>query len=230
MIKSTNFVEKLKVVGVNGTFYYQNDKIQKQIVKSTSYVEVSPSQTNNVVFWDDVLIKYAPEDDQINEQTRPITEVGTISTTNKTIINLDKLVGNNVLISLNWKNTDEAITLGAYPLETLDLIRDEILARKGNVVYYINNNSTTHAENVNKFYVDTMNSQKTKLGGLLLKTYDSDIFQNWIKTDWIDGPNGISEITAIDVSGGKLSLDALNLQQKVYNMLNRIAISGGMLS
>ena len=26
---------------------------------------------------------------------------------------------------------------------------------------------------------------------------------------------------------GKLTMDALNLQQKVYNMLNRIAVSGG---
>ena len=31
----------------------------------------------------------------------------------------------------------------------------------------------------------------------------------------------------MDVSEGKLNLDALNLAQKVYNMLNRIAISGG---
>ena len=32
------------------------------------------------------------------------------------------------------------------------------------------------------------------------------------------------DITAND---GKLTMDALNLQQKVYNMLNRIAVSGG---
>ena len=63
--------------------------------------------------------------------------------------------------------------------------------------------------------------------GLMVKTYDSDIFQNWVKTDWIDGSNGISEITAVDVSGGTLTIDSLNLAQKVYNMLNRIAISGG---
>ena len=27
-------------------------------------------------------------------------------------------------------------------------------------------------------------------GGMLLKTYDSDIFNNWVKTDWIDGVGG----------------------------------------
>ena len=48
-----------------------------------------------------------------------------------------------------------------------------------------------------------------------------------MKTEWIDGANGIAEITAIDVSKGLLKMDALNLQQKVYNVLTRIAISGG---
>ena len=64
---------------------------------------------------------------------------------------------------------------------------------------------------------------------MLLKTYDSDIFNNWVKTDWIDGAGGITEITSIDITAndGKLTMDALNRQQKVYNMLNRIAVAGG---
>ena len=63
--------------------------------------------------------------------------------------------------------------------------------------------------------------------GLAVKTYQSDIFNNWINTEWIDGENGINAITAVDVSEGKLELDTLILAKKVYNMLNRIAISGG---
>ena len=43
----------------------------------------------------------------------------------------------------------------------------------------------------------------------------------------IGGENGINAITAVDVQSGKLSLDTLNLAQKVYNMLNRVAVSGG---
>ena len=51
---------------------------------------------------------------------------------------------------------------------------------------------------------------------MLLKTYDSDIFNNWVKTDWIDGTGGITEITSIDIAAndGRLTMDALNLQQK----------------
>ena len=68
-----------------------------------------------------------------------------------------------------------------------------------------------------------LNSQE----GLLVKTYQSDLFNNWLQTEWIDGPDGISAITSIDVSDGLLNLDTLNLAKKVYNMLNRIAVSGG---
>ena len=34
------------------------------------------------------------------------------------------------------------------------------------------------------------------LNGLCVKTYQSDIFNNWINTEWLDGENGINAITA----------------------------------
>ena len=63
--------------------------------------------------------------------------------------------------------------------------------------------------------------------GLGLKTYQSDLFNNWINTDWIDGENGVNAITAVDTSGGSFNIDTLILSRKVYDLLNRIAISGG---
>lgn len=63
--------------------------------------------------------------------------------------------------------------------------------------------------------------------GLCVKTYQSDLFNNWINTEWIDGENGISEVTSVAVTNGSFTIDALNLAQKVYNMMNRIAVSGG---
>lgn len=123
--------------------------------------------------------------------------------------------------------------LGQYDLKILDQIRDVILHKKGNetlILYGSNLNETNNgsAELANMFN-DLTSSQANKLGGMLLKTYDSDIFNNWVKTDWIDGAGGITELTSIDITAndGKLTMDALNLQQKVYNMLNRIAVSGG---
>jgi hypothetical protein len=63
--------------------------------------------------------------------------------------------------------------------------------------------------------------------GLGIKTYQSDLFNNWISTEWIDGTNGVNEVTAVSTAGNEFTIDALNLANKVYNMLNRIAISGG---
>lgn len=123
--------------------------------------------------------------------------------------------------------------LGQYDLKLLDQIRDVILHKKGNetLLLYGENLSETNngSAELKALFNDLITAQSNKLGGMLLKTYDSDIFNNWVQTDWIDGAGGITEITSIDITAndGKLTMDALNLQQKVYNMLNRIAVSGG---
>lgn len=82
---------------------------------------------------------------------------------------------------------------------------DRIYAEDGNVIY----------------------GRSTSQCGLGIRTYLSDRFNNWLNTEWIDGTNGINEITSVDVTSGLLSMDALILQKKVYDMLNRIAVSGG---
>lgn len=125
------------------------------------------------------------------------------------------------------------LQLGQYDLKLLDQIRDVILHKKGNETLVLHGISLDEINNGSKELVnmfnDIVSSQANKLGGMLLKTYDSDIYNNWVQTDWIDGAGGITEITSIDIASndGKLTMDALNLQQKVYNMLNRIAVSGG---
>lgn len=120
-------------------------------------------------------------------------------------------------------------SLQPYPLENLDIIRDKILLTSGDVEFDISNETksippfTDFAKRTPQKNLNTTNTQF----GLCLKTYNSDIYQNWINTEWIEGTNGINEASAVDVSDGKLSIDALNLSQKVYNFLNRIAVSGG---
>lgn len=120
----------------------------------------------------------------------------------------------------------------SYFLEEIDQMRETIL-QSGKTQYNAYHNNT--------FIQDIFNSQKDfaedpsvevpnsiyPMTGLLLKTYQSDINTNWIKTEWLDGETGINAITAIDTSGGSFTLDTLNLAKKVYTMLNRIAVSDG---
>lgn len=159
------------------------------------------------------------------------------SSPTKKIITIDKVP--SVISEIVNIEFDKNITryiktqLGQYDLKILDQIRDVILHKKGNETLVLHgihlgeaNNGSTELTNM---FDDLASAQANKLGGMLLKTYDSDIFNNWVQTDWIDGAGGITEITSIDITAndGKLTMDALNLQQKVYNMLNRIAVSGG---
>ena len=71
------------------------------------------------------------------------------------------------------------------------------------------------------------NQDKFKQLGLCVKTYLSDIFNNWLDSETITGDNGIAAVTAVDTSSGSFTIDSLILANKVYNMLNRIAVSGG---
>ena len=121
-----------------------------------------------------------------------------------------------------YKNSSYIQSAG---LDMLDKLREDIL-KAGNTQFNV-------VIGTNKYFSDILGAENGKLNmkdagcGLLLKTYQSDIFNNWIKTEWIDGENGISAITAISTTGDKFTIDQLNLSKKVYDMLNRIAVSGG---
>lgn len=130
-----------------------------------------------------------------------------------------------MLISIQVTSKDELV---GYPLEDLDEIRDLILETRGSTTLLVNTDVKTPAL-FRSFGERTANKLNTASPqyGLALKTYNSDLLQNWVNTEWIDGVQGINEISAVDVSDGQLTMDALNLAQKVYNMLNRIAVSGG---
>lgn len=130
-----------------------------------------------------------------------------------------------MLMSVQITSKDELVT---HRLEDLDDMRDLILTTKGNTTLYVTTdaNSISLFKNFNQRTDNKLNTTSPQYG-LALKTYNSDLLQNWVNTEWVDGVQGINEISAVDVSNGQLTMDALNLAQKVYNMLNRIAVSGG---
>ena len=133
----------------------------------------------------------------------------------------------NELTLISWRymnSTDiwiEQPIVARWPLENIDKMRTEILKYAFKTAHF----------NINKFspYSHLVQPQAplSSQMGLGVKTYQSDLFNNWLNTEWIDGPTGISQITAISTVGDKFTLDTLNLSKKVYDMLNRIAVSGG---
>ena len=131
--------------------------------------------------------------------------------------------------------------LKKFPLKNIDVMREDILKAVSDVTafevdYTSNAPYGLGLDTLQGAGTTPVDYEKTfcKSGqeGLGIKTYQSDLFNNWISTEWIDGDNGVNDVSAVLVSQNSqgdevVTMDALNMSQKVYNMLNRIAVSGG---
>lgn len=215
----------------DGYYKVGTDQYSVHFTKTTT-IETSIETTDYQRFWDSITVKVMLGNGGF--QTTDLGKLTTNALTKKITLNAAPAEPYATILQFfTTKATASFIKteLGQYDLKVLDEIRDVILHKKGNEVLNLveqavgaDNNGST---NLATFIKDIRNSQSNKLGGMLLKTYDSDIFNNWIKKEWVEGAGSITDRTTIDVSDGQLTMDMLNLQQKVYNMLNRIAVSGG---
>lgn len=131
---------------------------------------------------------------------------------------------------------NKKIKLTPFPLKNIDEERTSILAAPSTSAYIVPNMKMPYGAataglqlpNYNRTETYTSSNAWYSQAGLAVKTYLSDRFNNWLNTEWIDGTtSGINSITAVDVSDGKLTMDALILQKKIFNMLNRVAITDG---
>ena len=131
---------------------------------------------------------------------------------------------------------NQKIKLTPFPLKNIDDTRTEILTAKSTSAYILSNvrmpygaaTGTIELPNYNRTKIYNSSNAWFSQAGLAVKTYLSDRFNNWLNTEWIDGTTGgINAITAVDVTDGKLTMDALILQKKIFNMLNRVAITDG---
>lgn len=166
----------------------------------------------------------------------------------------DFVVKNGDLYELRYKSTEgdrflrnwfyaDARTLPytapqvtTFDLSELDNMREAILRHVGTTTAFKVNDSAGAADTALYPFqyilerVVTPDLQQPFMysqEGLGLKTYQSDLFNNWLSTEWIDGAGGINDITSIDTSNGSFNIDTMILARKVYDMLNRIAVSGG---
>lgn len=229
-------------IKLNLTKTYNNENDELYIIgKNTNFIHVTKTTTitagviltDYTDFWHSIKVTTMESGGLHYKTLDQLTQ--NAKTSQITLNNVTAEPYATILQFFTTKETAKFIKteLGQYDLKLLDQIRDVILHKKGNETLSLHGTNLDASQNgsaeLKNMFDDLVASQSNKLGGMLLKTYDSDIFNNWVQTDWIDGTGGITEITSIDITAtdGKLTMDALNLQQKVYNMLNRIAVSGG---
>ncbi len=138
------------------------------------------------------------------------------------------IVGQEMMWENNTKAVQSNIQLQKFELENIDTMRQYCLSKNKL------GDKATFEDFQNYYgilypYVAIRGTDRNAfaMNGLAIKTYQSDIFNNWLNSEWIEGENSIQALTSIDTSSGEFNIDTLNLAQKLYNLFNRIAVSGG---
>lgn len=136
----------------------------------------------------------------------------------------------STIVDLNAMRDNVAIQ--TFNLDDIDDMRRYLLGRNTlGQITFINGgdaNIQLYNEVLKTVANGKINAMAFTMNGLVLKTYQSDMFTNWLDSEQVVGNSGINEITKIvpDVDGS-FTIDTFILANKIYNMLNRIAVSGG---
>ncbi len=193
-------------------------------------------QTTNVLSKDiEVVIEYGNKRKRVFKFTEFCEKINNINdgdgdyeVTGTIRKDLSELTGQKI-VEFKIRKDSELLrpTVKTFKLENIDEVRNDILKETDGKPYIITQDVVAPYGTTIRQDQNGVNVLKNSQMGLGLKTYQSDIFNNWITTEWIEGKGGIADVTAVDVSDGKLKIDALILAKKVHNMLNRVAVSGG---
>lgn len=246
-------IEDITFVSSSLTTYTQKGKLGVSTFIGIVKKEIENVDINQVVITtkgSDVYINYKLKDiteentSEVNWSIEGVSTPMIVYKVNEKDVNahLDREV---IIVNINDVSKK---TLHKYKLSEIDDVRESILAagktewttsykspyikelflRSWGLTNGDFNNAFSEFPFETKQGLAALNSTSTQ-SGLCVKTYQSDIFNNWVNTEWIDGPNGINAVTAIkiDPESNSFQLDTLNLAKKVYDMLNRIAVSGG---
>ena len=154
------------------------DNIQIGIAEGDS-VKIYPINTYEAneltVTWIDASVN-RPKTGQINDfgNWNKATGIWTINISPTTV---------GVLMSISPTNR---VKLQSHALDDIDEIRDQILQQKGNTTFIISKESTVpdiYKGFTQRLPNDNLNTTSSQYG-LALKTYNSDLLQNWKYRDW----------------------------------------------
>lgn len=151
-----------------------------------------------------------------------------------------------VPITSTLKYYEDGYDIVDFPLENIDKAREMVLRNCGIGESVTITTDTTGTEtNVINFepyktncnYIEIQKPTdiqkiyrrnfEAPMNGLGLACYKSDLFNNWVRSEWIDGENSVGAVSAAQIVDGKLNMDTLNLSQHIYNQLTRVAVCDG---
>ena len=166
----------------DGIFVIGKDQKSIHIVNQTTIL-ANVVLTDYKDFWNSIKVTILESDGGLYYKTlAQLTKNATLPTIVLNNVSADPYA--TILQILTTKETGKFIKteLEQYDLKVLDQIKDVILHKKGNetlILYGSNLNETNNGSaELTKMFNDLISAQTNKLGGMLLKTYDSDIFNN----------------------------------------------------
>lgn len=122
------------------------------------------------------------------------------------------------------EKTDDMPQLYEFPLTNINEMKMDILASvKSTNPYIIDHNSIAPYGLTMKRYNETW-SKTISQEGLGLKTYQSDIFNNWLDNEDIEQINTRSRIQTDE--NGSFTMEQFLMTEKLYSYLNRAQLSG----
>lgn len=203
---------------------------------------VPTGSTSNVFLFpnDLMIIQFAgttprPEEIYVNTNrgTFQLTQLGytTGGSANTILLKANGNVTGIVAYDWRYRNKNDVQVLppqvDTFPLDNIDEARTAILQQSITSAFSVNNLGNASPYTWTLWGDANLTAATCSQQGLLVKTYQSDLFNNWIDTEFIDGPSGIAELTKVDTTDGGFTVDTLLMARKVYDMLNRVALSGG---
>ena len=154
---------------------------------ATTTILIEQSVEDKEYVWNNLLLMF---NKQYYSAKNLTTKEITRNTTSIVLDNIGRVSGSTLLKRVALENAQNGVRLVTGDLSFFDDIRDEILQTPGNTAFNIIDDNAQY-----KYFYSVLYNRSYPQAGLLVKTYDSDVFQNWVNTEWIDGDNGINEIT-----------------------------------
>lgn len=184
------------------------EKMKLRVAGMPSGLEIGSIKAGTIMKFEDMIVI------PINAQLTPSEDI--------------EIVQGTSAITVSRNN----IEYRKFQLSAIDDLREAILAAPASEPFNIKTPENSIFREicadwaVGEYY-NQGNANWFSQNGLAVKTYLSDRFNNWLSSEWIDGVNGVNEISAVEIVDGKLKIDALILGKKIFAMMNRVAVTGG---
>ncbi|AXH73118.1 MAG: major capsid protein [Microviridae sp.] len=111
-----------------------------------------------------------------------------------------------------------------FPLSNIDDVRHEILSYNQTTPYSINSADLAPYKYLFESGTEGMPNTLCSQEGLGIKTHISDINNNWVDTTYMAN---VASASAVSTAGNSFTIDSFLLAEKLYQVLLRVAVSGG---